>query len=107
MLDDEGYLDEQEAAGYYCPQLLHTDYLSGIECLRGQASKKYIRLQEHELFEINKEYATFYNTLICKMIESLCGMIMGAVVESGIKVAEDFKIVFREYMDKAIVLRAR
>lgn len=106
VLDDGFYLDEQEAAGYYCPQLIQTEYLSGIECLRREASEKYIRLQEHELFEINKEYAAFYNTLICKMIESLCQMIMETVAESEIKIAEDLKIVYGEYMDKAVVLWA-
>ncbi|MBD5530680.1 MAG: hypothetical protein HDQ98_00545 [Lachnospiraceae bacterium] len=104
VLDDGFYLDEQEAAGYYCPQFLQAVYLSGVECLCWEASEKFVRLQNQELFEIKKEYAKFYNALLCQMIKSLCGMIMGTVVESGIKMTEDFKIIYGEYMGKAVVL---
>lgn len=105
VLDDGFYLDEQEAAGYYCPQFLQAEYLSGVECLCRETSEKFVRLQNQELFEIKKEYTTFYNALICQMIKSLCGMIMRAVVESGIKMTENFKIIYGEYMGKAVVLR--
>ncbi len=104
VLDDGFYLDEQEAAEYYSPQFLQDKYVSDIQYLCREASKRFVRLQDHELFEIKKEYATFYHSMICQMIKSLCGMIMKTVMKSGIKIVEDFKIIYGGYMDKAVLI---
>ena len=37
-------------------------------------------------------------------MESLSELIMQTVLDSGISVADDFKVIFGEYMDQAVIL---
>lgn len=105
-LDDGFYLDEQEAAGYYQPVFLQDRYLEDLNFLYQKTKENFIRLQNYELADIKKEYTSFYQSLLFRMIESMAGLIMEAVKDNGVVDAEHFKILFGGYMDKAVVLLA-
>lgn len=103
-LDDSFYLDEQESEEYYHPVFLQGRYIEDLGFLQKKAGEKYIRLQNYELIDIKKEYVSFYQSILFRMLESLTAVIMESIAESGVLLADGFKIIFGEYMDNAIVL---
>ena len=103
-LDDSFYLDEQESAEYYHPEFLRERYIEDTNILQKKAGEKFIRLQNHERMDIKKEYAHFYQSILFRMLESLTAVIMESIADSGVFMADGFKIVFGEYMDNAMVL---
>lgn len=103
-LDDGFYLDEQESEGYYQPVFLRDRYLKDLDFLYQKAKGNFIRLQNYELADIKIEYTDFYQSLLFRMTESLTGLIMETIKDSGVDFAEDLKILFGGYMDKAVVL---
>lgn len=103
-LDDSFYLDEQESEEYYHPVFLQDRYIKDLDFLQKKAGEKYVRLQNYELIDIKKEYASFYQSILLRMLESLITVIMESIADSGVLMADGFKIIFGEYMDNAIVL---
>ncbi len=103
-MDDGFYLDVEEAAGYYQFAFLQDKYLDDLEFLYKKAHEKFIRLQNHELEQIKRKYAEFYFSIIYRIMKSLSELITETVLDSGISVAEDFKVIFGEYMDQAVIL---
>ena len=59
-LDDSFYLDERESEEYYHPVFLQERYIEDLNFLQKKVGDKYIRLQNHELMDIKKEYAHYY-----------------------------------------------
>ena len=103
-LDDSFYLDEKESAEYYHPAFLQERYIEDLNFLQKKAGEKFIRLQNHERMDIKKEYAHFFQSILFRMLESLTAVIMESIADSGVLMADGFKIVFGEYMDNAIIL---
>jgi len=106
-MDDGFYLDKQETAAHYHPEFLWDRYVGDIELLYKKAGEKFIRLQNYELDEVKKEYTDSYYAVLYRMLESLAGLVMETVADSGIPITEDFKIVFGEYMGNGTVLYKR
>lgn len=106
-LEEGLYLDNQEAAGYYCPQLLQDHYQEDLEFLYQKAYGEFVRVQDYELEEINQAYAEYYNALIYNILQSVSRLIARTVSESGICLSDDFQIVYGEYMGDATVLWAK
>ncbi|GEM_PF-6249820 len=106
-LDEGLYLDDQEAAGYYCLQLLQDYYQEDMKLLYQKVYDEFVRAQEYELEEISQAYAEYYNALICNILQSLGRLILRTVSESGICLTDDFQIVYGEYMGEATVLWAK
>lgn len=104
VLDDSFYLDEQESARYYHPEFLQERYIEDLKFLQKKVDEKFIRLQNYERMDIKKEYAHYYQSILFRMFESLTLVIMESIADSGVLMADDFKIVFGEYMDNAMVL---
>lgn len=104
VLDNSFYLDAQESAGYYCPMFLQERYIQDVDLLQKKLSEKFVRLQNYELIDIKKEYVSFYQSILFRMLESLTEVMMESIADSGILKADGFKILFGEYMDNAIVL---
>ncbi len=104
IMDDGFYLDEQETGIYYCPQFLQEVYLEDLNYLYEKATKKFIQIQNYEFFDVNEEYTKFYYSVMYKMMKSVSELIMETIEKSGIYIADDFKIIYGEYMDNAIVL---
>ncbi len=48
--------------------------------------------------DVDREYSKLYDAVIFKMIESMSPLIIEAIKESGIYLAEDFKIIYGEYL---------
>lgn len=109
MLDfDNGfYLDNREAARSYHPAFLQERYSDDLFRLYKEVSRKFVRLQSHELFWIKERYTHCYEAVVYRMIENLAGLIMRKVEESSVSVTDDFKIIYGEFMDKAVVLYAK
>ena len=103
-LDDSFYLDNKETAGGYQPTFLQERYSDDLSLLYKEASRKFVRIQGHELFWIKEQYTHYYEAVVYRMIENLSGMIMRKVSESGIHMTDDFKIIYGEFMDKSVVL---
>jgi len=106
-MDDGFYLDVEEAAEYYQFVFLKDRYLEDLEILYKKVHGKFIRLQNYELEQLKITYAKFYFSIIYHIMESLSELIVQTVADSGIPVAENFKIIFGEYMDQAVILYAR
>lgn len=102
---DEGfYLDEQKTGTYYCPQFLQKPYSEDINYLHMKVAEKFMRIQAQELFDVNEEYIKFYYSVMYKMLGSVSELIMETIEKSGILIADDLKIIYGEYMDKATIL---
>lgn len=103
-LDDSFYLDEQEAEGYYCPRFLQDKYREGLDCFDQKVTEKFVRIQNYELQDINEAYAQYYSSIMFRMLESLGGLIMKTVAESGVCIADGIMILYGQYMDQAAVV---
>ncbi len=103
-LDDSFYLDMQETAAYYCPSFLQERYREDAACLCQQVEKKFVRAQANEIFLAKEQYIGYYESFLYRMIESMAGLIMKEVIESDVRVADDFRIIYGEFMDRASVV---
>ena len=103
-LDDTFYLDEWEAADCYCPAFLQDRFPEDCDVLYRKAGKGFVRLQEHELEEIRKEYAGYYCSILFRMMQGLTGLIVETVRDSGIHTTDRFTVMYGEYMGRAVVL---
>ena len=103
-LDDAFYLDEWEAACCYCPVFLQDRFREDCDILYRKAGECFVRLQEHELEGIRKEYAGYYCSILFRMMQGLTGLIVETVRDSGIHTTERFTVMYGEYMGRAIVL---
>lgn len=104
VMDEGFYLDEQETGIYYCPHFLQGPYLEDLYYLHKKAAEKFIRIQDYELLDIYEEYIKFYYSVMYKMMDSVSGLIMETIEKNDVRIAEDFKIIYGEYMDSATVL---
>lgn len=102
--DDSFYLDKKETASSYIPEFLQSLYQNDLSQLYIEAGRKFVRMQEIEQFSIKKYYACYYEAVIYRMLENLSRLIMQHIVESGIGMTDDFKIICGKFMDKAVVL---
>ncbi|MBD5393453.1 MAG: hypothetical protein HDR71_04120 [Lachnospiraceae bacterium] len=104
VMDEGFYLDEQEIGIYYCPQFLQESYLEDLNYLYKKATEKFMQIQKYELFDIKEEYTKYYYSIMHKMMESVSGLIMEVIAESCIPIADEFKIIYGEYMGNATIL---
>ena len=107
IMDEGFYLDEQETGIYYCPQFLQELYLDDLNYLYKKAAEKFMQIQDYELFDIKEEYTEYYYSFMYHMMESVSGLIMEVIAENGSLIADDFKIIYGEYMGNATVLYTR
>ena len=106
--DVEGfYLDERETAGCYRLQMLEECYQEDLEFLHQKVCKEWIRVQNHELDEVDKEYTEYYNAVVSMIVQSVSGLLMDVVEESEVRLADTFQIVYGQYMGNATVVYAR
>lgn len=104
VFDDGFYLDRKEISRNYFPSFLQKRYSEDLSGLYKDAGRKFIRLQEYELLWIKEQYTHYYEAIVYRMIENLSRLIMWKVEESSISVTDDFKIIYGEFMDKAVIL---
>lgn len=104
VFDDGFYLDRKEISRNYFPSFLQKRYSEDLLGLYKDAGRKFIRLQEYELLWIKEQYTHYYEAIVYRMIENLSRLIMWEVEESSISVTDDFKIIYGEFMDKAVIL---
>ena len=102
--DDSFYLDKKETASSYIPEFLQSLYQNDLSQLYIEAGRKFVRMQEIEQFSIKKYYACYYEAVIYRMLENLSRLIMQHIVERGIGMTDDFKIICGKFMDKAVGL---
>lgn len=104
VLDDGFYLDRQEAAGDYCLTFLQERFLGDLSLLYRKVREKFIRFQNYELSAIKMQYGSYYDAFSYRMIENLRELIVQEVLKSGISITDNFKIIYGEFMDKAVVV---
>ncbi len=104
IMDEGFYLDEQEAAECYCLQMLRDHYQGDLEFLHQKVYKEFVRVQDYELDEIDKVYTEYYNAVVCMIVQSVSGLMMREVSESGIRLADTFQIIYGQYMGNATVV---
>lgn len=104
VLDEGFYLDEYEAAAYYCPSFLQDKFIDDLSYLYRIVRGKFIRLQSHELTAIKEQYAGYYFSVVYKLVQNLLGQITDEIVKSGIGISECFMIIFGEYMEQAAIV---
>lgn len=104
VMDEEFYLDEQETGIYYCPQFLQELYLNDLNDLYMKAAEKFMQIQDYELFDIKEEYTEYYYSFMYHMMESVSSLIMEVTAEGDSLMADEFKIIYGEYMGNATVL---
>lgn len=106
-LDESFYLDEQETVGYCCLQLLQENYQRDLEFLHQKVNKEFVRVQDYELDEVDKAYTEYYNAVVCMIVQSVSGLLMRVVAESGIRLLDIFQIIYGQYMGNATVVYTR
>lgn len=107
VLDNRFYLDEQGLTEYYCPTFLQGRYVEDLEFLSKKAFEKLVRVQTYEITEIKQKYTALYDSIVMQMIENLTGLIMDEITGNGIVITKRFKIIYGEYMDRAVILYDR
>lgn len=107
IMDEGFYLDERETAGCYRLQMLEECYQEDLEFLHQKVCKEWIRVQDHELDEVDKEYTEYYNAVVSMIVQSVSGLLMDVVEESEVRLADTFQIVYGQYMGNATVVYAR
>lgn len=107
IMDEGFYLDERETAGYYRLQMLEERYREDLEFLHQKVCKEWIRVQDHELDEVDKEYTEYYNAVVSMIVQSVSGLLMDVVEGSEVRLADTFQIVYGQYMGNATVVYAR
>ncbi len=104
VFDDGFYMDRKEISRNYFPSFLQKKYSEDLSRLYKDAGSKFVRLQGYELLWIKEQYTHYYEAIVYRMIENLSRLIMRNVEESSISVTDDFKIIYGEFMDKAVIL---
>lgn len=104
VFDDGFYMDRKEISRNYFPSFLQKKYSEDLSRLYKDAGSKFVRLQGYELLWIKEQYTHYYEAIVYRMIENLSRLIMRKVEESSISVTDDFKIIYGEFMDKAVIL---
>ncbi len=103
-LDDQFYMDGQEAAALFNITFLEDKYRNDTAYLHHKTKEKFIRLKEHELLYVNEQYAPYYYAVVYRMIENLTDLVMQEIAGSSVRITDKFKILYGEYMDKAAVI---
>lgn len=92
ILDEEMYLDEQEVSAYWTPKFLPDHIKADAGYFKEVLQKKFIRLREYEIGEIERDYQFYYHSLI---YEIFC------CLKKRIEILAGFQVLFGEYMGKA------
>ncbi len=106
-LDDSFYLDGSETARSYYPDFLQEEFRQDIEKLVGWVEKKFLRLQEHEMSEIKRKYAEYYDEILCEMVRSLSELIVREIKDSSIEITDNITMAYGKYMDEAVIVYAK
>lgn len=104
LLDEGFYLDEQECTEYYYSEILQKQYIEDVRLLYRDAEKRFIRLQFHELQELEFLYRKRYQALYGFMLKSMADLIREAVKSSEIPQSDNLQLLYGTYMDKVIKL---
>lgn len=107
IMDEGFYLDDVETAGYYRLWMLEERFLEDLEFLHQKLKKEWIRVQNHELDEVDREYAEYYNAIVGMIVQSMGSLLMEAAEESEVQLSDTFQIVYGQYMGDAEVVYAK
>ena len=104
IMDEGFYLDDVETAGYYRLWMLEERFLEDLEFLHQKLNKEWIRVQNHELDEVDREYAEYYNAIVGMIVQSMGSLLMEAAEGSEVQLADTFQIIYGQYMGDAEVV---
>lgn len=104
VMEADFYLGEREIVEYYYPSELQQKFAEGIALLYQETREKIIRMQQYEWGEMRNQYAKQYITFVYLMFKNGMPSIMACMEKSHVKIADDFKILFGEYMGRSVLL---
>ena len=104
VMEEEFYLGKREIVEYYYPDKIQKRFDDSITSLYQETRKKIIRMQQYEWGEIRNQYAKQYITWFYLMFKNEVSSILTCLEKCNVKVSENFKILFGEYMDRAEIL---
>ncbi len=107
VMEDTFYLGKRDIAEYFYPDAFQKKYDNDVALLYQETRKKTIRMQQYEWSEVRNQYAKQYITWLYLMIRNSVSSIVACLEKSDVKISEDFKILFGEYMDRAVLLYPR
>ena len=93
ILDERIYLDLEEISTYWVPSLLISYMENDLGYLQDIMKKKFIRLREYEIREVEWGYQFYYHSLVYEILRCL---------KERIPILANFHVMFGEYMGKAI-----
>lgn len=103
-LDNKFWLDEEEAAAEYYPLFLEDSWNSDLEYFSIKLKEKYIRIQKYQLDVVKNVYASYYYSILFKL---LCAVIKDILCDIGLRgewMENKHKVIFGEYMGEGIVI---
>ena len=103
VMEDTFYLGKRDIAEYFYPDAFQKKYDNDVALLYQETRKKTIRMQQYEWSEVRNQYAKQYITWLYLMIRNSVSSIVACLEKSDVKISEDFKILFGEYMDRAVL----
>lgn len=103
-MEDTFYLGKRDIVEYYYPDTLQKRYDDGIALLYQETLKKIIRMQQYAWGEVRNQYAKQYITWVYLVLRNNVSSIVACLEKSGVKISEDLKILFGEYMERSVVL---
>lgn len=91
ILDEGMYLDAQEVCTYWKPNFLISYIEKDHEYFRDVMKKKFIRLREYEIREVEWYYQFYYHSLVYEIFRCL---------RERLELFSQYQLLFGEYMGK-------
>lgn len=104
VMEEDFYLGRREIVNYYFPDKLQKVFNEDISLLYEETKNKIVRMQTYEWDEVRNQYAKQYITLVYLMFKNGVPSIITCMEKCSVKMADDFKILFGEYMERSVVL---
>lgn len=105
VYDKEFYLDEKECCVYWKPDFINTYLERDVEYFRKAIKEKIPRVREYEERQFIVGYMRNYMYIVLEFLKQKLPEVLGRIKKDNVKISEDFKVFFGEYMGKCIIVK--
>lgn len=103
----ELYLDEKECCVYWKPDFINTYLQRDVAYFRKTIKEKIPRIREYEERQFIMGYMKNYMYIVLEFLKQKLPEVMEGIKSDNVKISEDFKVFFGEYMGKCTLVKIR
>lgn len=104
VYDKAFYLDENECCVYWKPDFINTYLERDIAFFRKTIKKKVPKVREYEEQQFVIGYMRNYMYIVLEFLRQRLPEVLGRIKREDVKISEDFKVFFGEYMGKCTII---